>query len=104
MAPVLDVWYGFIASPPHLVYYSMKNADGQPDSEYLAAMRKRFGQWVLDTAVVNYHQKWLDCRASRGAATGGCRSGAMRRAPKVPAPKCFGIAIRFGMPFRLTAS
>lgn len=57
---ILDVWYGFVASNPHLVYYFGKKQDGQPDGEYLAAVRKRFEQWILDTAAANYDQKWLD--------------------------------------------
>ena len=57
---VLDVWYGFVASHPQLVYYFGKKQGGQPDGDYLAAVRKRFGQWILDTASANYDQKWLD--------------------------------------------
>lgn len=57
---VLDVWYGFVASQPQLVYYFSKKSDGKPDPAYLGAVRKRFGQWILDTASANYDQKWLD--------------------------------------------
>lgn len=57
---VLDVWYGFVASHPHLVYYFGRKSDGEPDGEYLAAVRKRFARWILDTAEANYDQKWLD--------------------------------------------
>jgi hypothetical protein len=57
---VLDVWYGFVASNPHLVYFFSRRADDQPDPAYLAAVRKRFGQWILDTASANYDQQWLD--------------------------------------------
>jgi len=57
---VLDVWYGFVAAHPHLVYYFSNKADGQPNAGYLAAVRKRFGQWILDTAAANYDQAWLD--------------------------------------------
>lgn len=57
---VLDVWYGFVASQPQLLYYFSKKTDGKPDAAYLAAVRKRFGQWILDTASANYDQKWLD--------------------------------------------
>lgn len=57
---ILDVWYGFVAAHPHLVHYFTNKADGQPDSAYLAAVRKRFGQWILDTAAANYDQAWLD--------------------------------------------
>ncbi|MBK9169243.1 MAG: protogloblin ApPgb [Bryobacterales bacterium] len=57
---VLDVWYGFVASHPHLVYYFGRKSDGQPDGDYLAAVRRRFAQWILDTAAADYGQKWLD--------------------------------------------
>src|SRR5579885_86366 len=56
---ILDVWYGFVASQPHLVA-AFAGADGQPDAGYLAAVRKRFGQWILDTARAEYDQRWLD--------------------------------------------
>ncbi len=57
---ILDVWYGFVASQPHLVYYFSRKSDAQPNPEYLAAVRKRFEQWILDTAAADYDQKWLD--------------------------------------------
>ncbi len=57
---VLDVWYGFVASQPHLVYYFSGKSDAKPNAEYLAAVRKRFEQWILDTAAANYDQQWLD--------------------------------------------
>lgn len=57
---VLDVWYGFVGSHPHLVYYFGDQASGAPLGDYLAAVRKRFGQWILDTAAANYDQAWLD--------------------------------------------
>ena len=63
---VLDVWYGFVASNPHLVHYFGRKSDGQPDAEYLAAVRKRFGQWILDTAAADYDQKWLDYQQEIG--------------------------------------
>ncbi len=57
---ILDVWYGFVGSNPHLVYYFGDKKDYQPNSAYLAAVRKRFGQWILDTASANYDQNWLN--------------------------------------------
>lgn len=57
---ILDVWYGFVGSNPHLVSTFVRVADGQPDMEYLGAVRKRFGQWILDTAGGRYDQAWLD--------------------------------------------
>ena len=57
---ILDVWYGFVASTPELVEYFKNTKTGQPDGDYLNAVRKRFGQWILDTADANYDQAWLD--------------------------------------------
>lgn len=56
---VLDVWYGFVASHPHLVHY-FTGPDGQPIGAYLESVRKRFGQWILDTCNRPYDQVWLD--------------------------------------------
>lgn len=56
---VLDLWYGFVGSHPHLVRY-FAGRDGQPIPEYLAAVRRRFGQWILDTCRRPYDQAWLD--------------------------------------------
>jgi protoglobin len=56
---ILDVWYGFVAANPHLLT-AFSNAHGQPDQHYLAAVRRRFGQWILDTAAADYDQGWLD--------------------------------------------
>ena len=57
---ILDVWYGFVASTPHLVAAFTAQSDGKPLGDYLGAVRKRFGQWILDTARAAYDQKWLD--------------------------------------------
>lgn len=57
---ILDVWYGFVASTPQLVYFFGNKATGQPDGEYLAKVRERFAMWILQTAEANYDQKWLD--------------------------------------------
>ena len=57
---ILDVWYGFVASTPELVVFFKNNKTGAPDGAYLNAVRKRFGQWILDTADANYDQAWLD--------------------------------------------
>lgn len=57
---ILDVWYGFVAATPELVVSFKNNKTGAPDGAYLSAVRKRFGQWILDTADANYDQAWLD--------------------------------------------
>ena len=57
---ILDVWYGFVASTPELVVFFGDTRSGQPDGAYLAAVRKRFALWILDTADATYDQAWLD--------------------------------------------
>ena len=57
---ILDVWYGFVASTPQLVKYFSNAKTGQPDGNYLAAVRVRFGQWISDTAKADYNQEWLN--------------------------------------------
>lgn len=57
---ILDVWYGFVASTPELVVFFGDVNTGKPDAAYLAAVRKRFALWILDTAVASYDQQWLD--------------------------------------------
>ena len=56
---ILDTWYGFVGSTPHLLYF-FSNAQGQPDIEYLGRVRARFTQWIYDTAEANYDQDWLN--------------------------------------------
>jgi hypothetical protein len=63
---ILDVWYGFVASTPELVVFFGDAVTGQPDGVYLAAVRKRFGLWILDTAAANYDQRWLDWQYELG--------------------------------------
>lgn len=57
---ILDVWYGFVASQPHLLASFSSRTDGRPLGDYLGAVRRRFGQWILDTAKAEYDQAWLD--------------------------------------------
>jgi len=58
---ILDVWYGFVGSQPHLLASFGAGGDAaKPQADYLAAVRRRFGQWILDTARAEYDQRWLD--------------------------------------------
>jgi hypothetical protein len=57
---ILDVWYGFVGANPHLLASFTGKSDGKPLGDYLDAVRKRFGQWILDTARAEYDQTWLD--------------------------------------------
>lgn len=56
---VLDLWYGFVGSHSHLVYY-FTDGQGNPNGDYLSAVRQRFGQWIRDTCNRPYDQAWLD--------------------------------------------
>ncbi|MFI9505367.1 protoglobin domain-containing protein [Nocardia sp. NPDC052566] len=55
---VLDVWYGFVASHPYLVAY-FATPKGVVLEEYLARVRARFGQWILDTCRRPHDADWL---------------------------------------------
>lgn len=55
---ILDVWYGFVGSHPHLVAY-FATPSGEPIGEYLGRVRPRFGQWILDTCTRPYDERWL---------------------------------------------
>ncbi len=57
---ILDVWYGFVGSQPHLLASFTHRDSGAPLGDYLGRVRQRFGQWILDTARAEYDQAWLD--------------------------------------------
>ena len=56
---ILDLWYGFVGSHEHLVYY-FTDGKGNADTDYLAKVRARFGQWILDLCQRPYDQRWLN--------------------------------------------
>lgn len=62
---VMDVWYGFVASHPFLLYY-FTDGQGHANTDYLAGVRKRFGQWILDTCSRPYDQAWLNYQQEIG--------------------------------------
>ncbi|MFN8396423.1 MAG: protoglobin domain-containing protein, partial [Bacteroidia bacterium] len=55
---VLDLWYGYVGGNPHLLHYFTHN--GQPNMDYLTAVRARFGRWILDICERPQDQVWLD--------------------------------------------
>jgi hypothetical protein len=57
---ILDVWYGFVGANPHLLASFTSKIDGKPLGDYLGPVRRRFGQWILDTTRAEYDQAWLD--------------------------------------------
>jgi len=71
---VLDVWYGFVGSHPHLVYY-FSGADGKPNMDYLGGVRRRFGQWIRDTCAANYDRAWLDYQYEIGLRHTSAKKG-----------------------------
>lgn len=56
---ILDLWYGYVGSHPHLVYYFTDKDTGQPIGEYLEKVRARFGQWILDLCERPKDATWL---------------------------------------------
>lgn len=56
---ILDLWYGFVGSHPHLVA-TFAGADGAPNGDYLAAVRARFARWIVDVCAGPYGRAWLD--------------------------------------------
>lgn len=63
---ILDVWYGFVGGTPHLLAYFSDPHTGEPDGAYLAAVRERFSQWVLDTAAADFDAQWLAWQSEIG--------------------------------------
>lgn len=81
---ILDVWYGFVASTPELLVYFKNNKTGAPDGEYLGAVRKRFAQWIADTADANYDQAWLDYQYEIGLRHTAPKKNKTDKADSVP--------------------
>jgi hypothetical protein len=83
---VLDVWYGFVAAHPFLVH-SFSGPDGQPDASYLAAVRRRFGRWILDTCERPHDRAWIDYQeeiALRHHRSKKNRTDGVSSVPQVP--------------------
>lgn len=81
---ILDVWYGFVASTPELVLFFRNNKTGAPDGAYLDAVRKRFAQWIIDTADANYDQAWLDYQYEIGLRHTAPKKNQTDKADSVP--------------------
>lgn len=80
---VLDVWYGFVGSHPHLLaYFSTPQGDPLPD--YLARVRARFGQWILDTCRRPHDTQWLAYAEEIGRRHLPPHKNATDRAPSIP--------------------
>ncbi len=55
---ILDLWYAYVGSHPHLVA-SFAGPDGMPAPDYLAAVRARFGRWIVDLCTRERDDDWL---------------------------------------------
>jgi Protoglobin len=83
---VLEVWYGYVASHPHLVRY-FADRDGQPIGDYLERVRARFAQWVRDVCSRPYDNAWRDYQheiALRHTRAGKNRTDGVDSVPVVP--------------------
>ena len=83
---VLELWYGYVASHPHLVHY-FADRDGQPIGDYLERVRARFAQWVRDVCSRPYDDTWRDYQheiALRHTRAGKNRTDGVDSVPEVP--------------------
>jgi IS1 family transposase len=83
---VLELWYGYVASHPHLVHY-FTDRDGQPIGEYLERVRARFAQWVRDVCSRPYGDAWRDYQhevALRHTQAGKNKTDGVDSVPEVP--------------------
>lgn len=80
---VLDVWYGFVGSHPHLMAYFF-TPDGRPLDDYLARVRRRFRQWIIDTCTRPYDQVWLDYQHEIGLRHTDAKKNTADNAASVP--------------------
>lgn len=81
---VLDLWYSFVGSHSHLAYYFSKAENHQMIEEYLAAVRKRFHQWILDTCNRSYDQDWLNYQQEIGLRHTHAKKNQTDRVQSVP--------------------
>lgn len=93
---ILDVWYGFVGRTPHLLTYFSDARTGEPDGAYLAAVRKRFGQWILDTCRADFDEGWLawqDEIGRRHHRLGKNMTDGASAAPHIPMRHVLALAI-----------
>ncbi|MBX6329751.1 MAG: protogloblin ApPgb [Pseudolabrys sp.] len=98
---ILDVWYGFVAATPHLLVYFSDPRTGKPIAGYLEAVRRRFGQWILDTCRAEYDDAWLAWTEEIGRRhhrSGKNRTDNVAAAPHIPMRYVLALA----MPISLT--
>ncbi len=90
---ILDTWYGFVGSQPHLLHYFSQRDTGRPIERYLERVRARFGRWILDTAAADYDQTWLDYQHEIGLRhhTKKNQTDGVDSAPTIPLRHVIGL-------------
>lgn len=99
---ILDVWYGFVGGNPHLLRY-FSTPSGEPIGAYLDAVRKRFGQWILDTCRADYDSNWLAWQEEIGRRhhrVGKNRTDGAAAAPHIPMSQLLALAIPISVTMR----
>lgn len=99
---ILDVWYGFVGSNPHLLRY-FSTETGEPVGPYLDAVRKRFGRWILDTCRADYDAAWLawqDEIGKRHHRIGKNKTDGVSAAPHIPMSQLLALAIPISVTVR----
>ncbi|MCS7127577.1 MAG: protoglobin domain-containing protein [Thaumarchaeota archaeon] len=81
---VLDLWYGWVGSNPHLLHYFTDRETGKPIPEYLQAVRRRFGQWILDLCERGFDGAWLDYQLEIGRRHHKSKKNVTDRVNSVP--------------------
>jgi hypothetical protein len=100
---ILDVWYGFVASQPHLLAAFRENGTGEPIGAYLAAVRSRFGQWILDTCNAPHDAAWLAWQEEIGRRhhrSGKNRTDGVSAAPHIPLRHILALALPISVTMR----
>ncbi len=97
---ILDVWYGFVGATPQLLVYFTDPVTGEPVGDYLGAVRKRFGQWILDTCKADFDATWLawqDEIGRRHHRMGKNRTDNVRAAPHIPMRYLISLSVPISM-------
>jgi hypothetical protein len=69
---LLDVWYGFVGGHDFLL--EAFSTPSGPDADYLARVRARFSQWVLDTLDARFDARWAAYQAEVGHRHAGAKN------------------------------
>lgn len=100
---ILDVWYGFVGGTPHLLAYFSNPETGEPVGAYLDAVRKRFGQWILDTCNAPYDAAWLayqDEVGRRHHRVGKNKTDGVKAAPHIAMRHLLALTIPISVTMR----